>query len=49
VDDHTDGDLFWWLTHGIAGTAMPSWREQLSEPERWKVIHYIRSLRHGRR
>ena len=48
VDDHTDGDLFWWLTHGIAGTAMPPWQEQLSEPERWKVIHYIRSLRHGR-
>ena len=48
VDDHTDGDLFWWLTHGIAGTAMPPWQEQLSEPERWKVIHYVRSLRHGR-
>jgi len=48
VDDHTDGDLFWWLTHGIAGTAMPPWQEQLSEPERWMVVHYIRSLRRGR-
>ena len=48
VDDHTDGDLFWWLTHGIPGTAMPPWQEQLSEPERWMVVHYIRSLRHGR-
>jgi putative copper export protein len=47
VDDHTDGDLFWWLTHGIAGTAMPPWQEQLSEPERWMVVHYIRSLRRG--
>jgi len=28
VDDHTEGDLFWWLTHGIAGTAMPPWQEQ---------------------
>jgi hypothetical protein len=45
VDDHTDGDLFWWLTHGIAGTAMPPWQAQLSEPERWMVVHYIRSLR----
>jgi hypothetical protein len=45
VDDHTDGDLFWWLTYGIPGTAMPAWQEQLSEPERWTVIHYIRSLR----
>jgi len=48
VDDHTDGDLFWWLTHGIVGTAMPPWQEQLSEPERWMLVHYIRSLRHGR-
>jgi mono/diheme cytochrome c family protein len=28
---------------------MPPWQEQLSEPERWMVVHYIRSLRHGRR
>jgi putative copper export protein len=48
VDDHTDGDLFWWLTHGMAGTAMPPWQERLSEPERWMIVHYIRSLRHGR-
>jgi putative copper export protein len=48
VDDHTDGDLFWWLTHGIAGTAMPPWQEQLSEPERWMLVHYIRSLRRDR-
>jgi len=48
VDDHTDGDLFWWLTHGIPGTAMPAWQEQLSETERWLVVHYIRSLRRGK-
>jgi hypothetical protein len=46
VDNHTDGDLFWWLTHGIAGTAMPAWEEALSETRRWEVIHYVRSLRH---
>jgi mono/diheme cytochrome c family protein len=27
---------------------MPPWQEQLSEPERWMVVHYIRSLRRGR-
>ncbi len=48
VDDHTDGDLFWWLTHGLPGTAMPAWQEQLSETERWLVVHYIRSLRRGK-
>jgi mono/diheme cytochrome c family protein len=47
VDDHTDGDIFWWLTYGIAGTAMPSFEQTLSEIERWELIHFIRSLRHG--
>jgi hypothetical protein len=27
---------------------MPPWQEQLPEPERWMVVHYIRSLRRGR-
>ncbi|MDH3599048.1 MAG: CopD family protein, partial [Candidatus Tectomicrobia bacterium] len=47
VDDHTDGDIFWWLNYGIAGTAMPSFATTLSAVERWELIHYIRSLRHG--
>jgi mono/diheme cytochrome c family protein len=46
VDDHTDGDIFWWLNYGIAGTAMPSFETTLSDVERWELIHYIRSLRH---
>jgi putative copper export protein/mono/diheme cytochrome c family protein len=45
VEDHTDGDLFWWLTHGIPGTAMPAWQEQMTESERWMVIRYLRTLR----
>src|SRR5438445_13400978 len=28
--DHTHRDLFWWLTHRLAGSAMPPWLEQLS-------------------
>jgi mono/diheme cytochrome c family protein len=48
VDDHTDGDLFWWLTHGMPGTAMPAWEERLVEPARWTLIRYIRSLRQGK-
>jgi mono/diheme cytochrome c family protein len=47
VDDHTDGDMFWWLNYGIAGTAMPSFATTLSDVDRWELIHYIRSLRHG--
>ncbi len=47
VDDHTDGDIFWWLTHGIPGTAMPGWDGQLTEEERWILVQYVRSIRHG--
>ncbi len=47
VDDHTDGDIFWWLTYGIAGTAMPIFEHTLSDIERWELIRFIRSLRHG--
>jgi mono/diheme cytochrome c family protein len=47
VDDHTDGDIFWWLNYGIAGTAMPGFATTLSDVERWELIHYIRSLRRG--
>jgi putative copper export protein len=46
VDDHTDGDMFWWLNYGIAGSAMPSFQDTLSDTERWELIRFIRSLRH---
>ena len=45
VDDHTDGDIFWWLTHGMAGTAMPGFEGTLSDSERWQLIRFVRSLR----
>jgi mono/diheme cytochrome c family protein len=47
VDDHTDGDIFWWLTYGIAGSAMPGFDATLSNIERWELIRFIRSLRHA--
>ena len=46
VDDHADGDMFWWLHHGIAGSAMPAFKDTLSDVERWELIRFIRSLRH---
>jgi mono/diheme cytochrome c family protein len=38
----TDGELFWKTTEGRK--PMPSYKEKLSDSERWKVINYIRSL-----
>ena len=42
---HTDGDLFWWLTRGIPDTPMPAYGESLNDEERWHLVNYIRSLR----
>ena len=42
--DHTAGDLFWWLSHGKNGTAMPGFQQQLSEEVRWNLINFLRTL-----
>lgn len=41
---HTDGQLFYWVTYGEAGTAMPAWGNLLTEDQRWDVINYIRTF-----
>ena len=38
---HTDGDLFWWISHGIAHTPMPAFGDRLSETERWRLISFL--------
>ena len=37
---HTDGDLFWWITHGIA-PAMPPFGDQLGDDARWSLVDFI--------
>jgi len=48
---HSDGELFWWLTHGIdapeGGLAMPGFAATLSDDERWDLIDYIRAHNAG--
>jgi mono/diheme cytochrome c family protein len=41
---HTDGQLYFWITEGFAGTAMPAFRATLSEEERWHVLNFIRTF-----
>jgi putative copper resistance protein D len=41
---HTAGDLFWWVTHGIPRGAMPGFANALTEEQRWDVINYVRLL-----
>jgi putative copper resistance protein D len=42
--DHTAGDLFWWVSRGIPGSAMPGFANRLSPEARWDVINYARLL-----
>jgi mono/diheme cytochrome c family protein len=42
VAKQTDGELFWKTTEGRK--PMPSFKEKLSDNERWAVINYVRSL-----
>jgi len=38
----TDGELFWKTTEGRK--PMPSYKEKLSDNDRWKVVNFLRSL-----
>lgn len=42
--DHTAGDLFWWLSHGVRDTAMPGYGAALSSEERWDLVNFMRAL-----
>jgi copper transport protein len=41
---HADEQLFWFVTHGVTGTAMPAFGESLNPAERWDVINYLHDL-----
>ncbi len=41
---HTDGQLFDWITNGFPGTAMPAFKDSLTEKERWDAINFIRTF-----
>jgi len=42
VHNQTDGELFWKITKGRR--PMPSFRNKLSDEERWEVVIYLRTL-----
>ncbi len=46
--DHTAGDLFWWLSHGMKVDGlpgpMPGFAQSLEEEERWDMINFLRAL-----
>jgi len=44
---HTDGDLYYWLSHGIPGTAMPAFSGSLNDSDIWAAVRYVRTLNEG--
>jgi hypothetical protein len=38
------GDLYRVIAAGISGTAMPTWKGALAEPDLWALVYYVRSL-----
>jgi mono/diheme cytochrome c family protein len=42
--DYTDADYFWRISEGVPWSAMPAWKLQYGEEDRWKVVHYIRTM-----
>lgn len=47
VPQHPDGELFWYISRGSPGTAMPAWDTALGEEDRWSLVHYLRTLAGG--
>jgi copper transport protein len=41
VAQHTEGQLWLWLSDGFPGSAMPAFRSTLSDEDRWHVINYL--------
>lgn len=45
---HAPGEVYYWISTGVVGTAMPPWKEALSDTERWQLVRFIYALASGR-
>jgi mono/diheme cytochrome c family protein len=41
---HTEGEVYYYITNGVPGTAMPKWQDQLTDLERWQLVQFIRNI-----
>lgn len=41
---HTDAQLYDWITNGFPGSAMPAWKQTLSDTDRWNLVNFIRTF-----
>ncbi len=40
---HSDADIYTWITDGIQG-GMPAWSGTLTETDRWNLVNYLRAI-----
>src|SRR5260370_27382956 len=45
----SDGDLFWWISHGRANGTMPVFADVLGENRRWDLVNFLRAQASGAR
>jgi len=38
---HPEGNLFWWIAHGIPDTPMPAFSPRLSDNEIWEIVQFL--------
>jgi putative copper resistance protein D len=41
VPNRREGDLFWWIAHGIPQAPMPGFASQLNDMEIWNLIQFL--------
>jgi mono/diheme cytochrome c family protein len=44
VPFHPDEQILFWISNGLPGTAMPAFKEALTDQERSDVLQYLRDL-----
>lgn len=40
---HRPGELYWWIAHGRAGTAMPAFAPPLGSEEIWSIVQFLQA------
>lgn len=40
---HREGDVFWWIAHGLPGTPMPAFSPPFSDTQVWEVVQFLRA------
>lgn len=47
VPQHAPGEIHYWISEGVGSTAMPGWKDKLSETERWQIVRFLQALAAG--